>query len=251
MRRFVMLCALLLLTSVYAFSQNRRVTGTVMGQDGQPLPDVSVVVKGTQTGTVTNSEGFYAIDVKSGSAVLVFSSIGSETHEEVVGNRTLINVALIQSVGELQEVVVNVPYGTVKKTSFTGSENTITSQTLTNKPVTSVTKALDGLIPGVMMTNGGGAPGSGASMLIRGIGSVNASSSPLYVLNGVPYDGSITSLNTDDIESLTVLKDATAAALYGSRAANGVVMITTKKGMRGAPVTRINYQQGFMTRGIP
>ncbi|MCO6496175.1 MAG: TonB-dependent receptor [Chitinophagaceae bacterium] len=251
MRRFFILCMLLMFSSVVAFSQTKRITGTVMGQEGQPLPDVSVVVKGTQTGTVTNAEGYYAIDVKPGATVLVFSSVGSETQEVVIGNQTVINVALIQSVGELQEVVINVPYGTVKKTSFTGSENTVTAQTLSAKPVTSVTKALDGLVPGVMMTNGGGAPGSGASMLIRGIGSVSASSSPLYVLNGVPYDGSITSLNTDEIESLTILKDATAAALYGSRAANGVVMITTKKGMRGAPVTRISYQQGFMTRGIP
>src|SRR5690606_10801386 len=107
-----------------------------------------------------------------------------------------------------------------------GSENTITSKTIEKQQVTSVTKALEGVIPGIISTNGGGKPGSGASILIRGVGSVNANSGPLYVLNGIPYDGSISSLSTDDIESVTVLKDAAAAALYGSRAANGVIMIT-------------------------
>lgn len=239
------------MTSVFAFSQNRKITGTVTGENGQPLSDVSVLVKGTQIGTVTNSSGSYTIEVKSGARTLVFSTVGSETQEVAIGNQSVVNVTLKQSAGQLQEVVINVPYGTIKKTSFTGSENTITAQTISQKPVTSVTKALDGLVPGVIMTNGGGGPGTGASMLIRGIGSVNASSSPLYVLNGVPYDGSITALNTNDIESVTILKDASAAALYGSRAANGVVMITTKKGQRGAPVTQVGIQQGFLTRGIP
>lgn len=251
MRRIVTLCTILLLTSVFAFSQNRKITGTVTGENGQPLSDVSVLVKGTQIGTVTNSSGSYTIEVKLGARTLVFSTVGSETQEVTIGNQSVVNVTLKQSAGQLQEVVINVPYGTIKKTSFTGSENTITAQTISQKPVTSVTKALDGLVPGVIMTNGGGGPGTGASMLIRGIGSVNASSSPLYVLNGVPYDGSITALNTNDIESVTILKDASAAALYGSRAANGVVMITTKKGQRGAPVTQVGIQQGFLTRGIP
>lgn len=251
MRRIAALCAILLLTTVGAFSQTRTITGTVTDEMGQPLPDVTVLIKGTQIGTVTNNNGIYSIQVKPTNKILVFSSIGSETQEIEIGNQLIINVTLKQAEGQLQEVVVNVPYGTIKKTSFTGSENTVTAQTISQAPVTSVTKALDGLVPGVIMTNGGGAPGSGASMLIRGVGSVNATSAPLYVLNGVPYDGSIAALNTADIESLTVLKDASAAALYGSRAANGVVMITTKKGQRGAPVTSIGLQQGFLTRGIP
>ncbi len=251
MRRIIALCTILLLSAASAFSQNRTITGTVTDELGQPLPDVSVLVKGTQNGTVTNNLGLFKIEVKPNARVLIFSSIGSESQEVTIGNQTIINITMKQAQGQLQEVVVNVPYGTIKKSSFTGSENTVTSQTISKAPVTSVTKALDGLVPGVIMTNGGGAPGSSASMLIRGIGSVNAATGPLYVLNGVPYDGSIAALNTNDIETVTVLKDASAAALYGSRAANGVVMITTKKGQRGAPVTSIGLQQGFMTRGIP
>ncbi len=251
MRRIIALCTILLLSAASAFSQDRTITGTVTDELGQPLPDVSVLVKGTQNGTVTNNLGLFKIEVKPNAKVLIFSSIGSETQEVTIGNQTIINITLKQAQGQLQEVVVNVPYGTIKKTSFTGSENTVTSQTISKAPVTSVTKALDGLVPGVIMTNGGGAPGSSAGMLIRGIGSVNAATGPLYVLNGVPYDGSIAALNTADIETITVLKDASAAALYGSRAANGVVMITTKKGQRGAPVTSIGLQQGFLTRGIP
>lgn len=251
MRRIVTLCVVLLLTSVCAFSQNRTITGTVTGENGQPLSDVTVLVKGTQNGTVTSSNGTYSIQVNNNARVLVFSSVGRETREATIGNQSVINVSLAQSTGQLQEVVINVPYGTIKKSSFTGSENTITANTISKQPVTSVTKALDGLVPGIISTNGGGAPGSGATVLIRGVGSYSSSSEPLYVLNGVPYDGSIAALNTNDIESVTILKDASAAALYGSRAANGVIMITTKKGQRGAPVTTINLQQGFTTRGIP
>lgn len=251
MRKIVTLCAILLFGAASAFSQNRTITGTVTGSEGQPLSDVSVLVKGTQTGTITNSNGYYTIDVKPGAKALVFSLVGSESREVVIGNQSVINVTLDQTSGQLQEVVINVPYGTVKKTSFTGSENTVSAQTISKQPVTSVTKALDGLVPGVIMTNGGGAPGSNAGMLIRGVGSVNASSSPLYVLNGVPYDGAIAAINTQDIESVTILKDAAAAALYGSRAANGVVMITTKKGQRGTPTTSIGIQQGLLSRAIP
>jgi TonB-linked SusC/RagA family outer membrane protein len=171
--------------------------------------------------------------------------------ELAIGSRTVINARMTASDEALTEVIIQVPYGTIKKTAFTGSENTITSQTIEKQQVTSVTKALEGVVPGIISTNGGGKPGSGASILIRGVGSVNASSGPLYVLNGVPYDGSISSLSTDDIESVTVLKDASAAALYGSRAANGVIMITTKQGKRGAPSTSVSLRQGFMSRGIP
>lgn len=252
MRRIVTLCVVLLLSSVCAFSQSRTITGTVTDANGAPVSDVTVLVKGTQQGTVTSSNGTYSISVKPDAKVLVFSSVGRETQEVTIGSQSVVNVSLKQAAGEeLQEVVINVPYGTIKKTAFTGSENTITSSTISKQPVTSVTKTLDGLVPGIIATNGGGAPGSGASILIRGVGSVNATSSPLYVLNGVPYDGSITALNSNDIESVTVLKDAAAAALYGSRAANGVIMITTKKGQKGTPVTTISVQQGFMSRGIP
>jgi TonB-linked SusC/RagA family outer membrane protein len=160
-------------------------------------------------------------------------------------------VQLSTTATNLEEVVVTVPYGTIKKTAFTGSENTITAKTIEKQQVTSVTKAIEGLLPGILTTNGGGAPGSNAGIVIRGFSSINGSSNPLYVLNGVPYDGSLASISPQDIESVTVLKDAAASSLYGSRAAGGVIMITTKTGRRGKPVIAVNLTQGFMSRGIP
>ena len=251
MRKIYALCAVLLFFGSSVFAQSRTITGTVTDDAGNPLPDVSVLVKGTQIGTVTSPNGSYSLSVPANAVTLVFSSVNKEEVEMTIGNRTNINVRMATTDQSLQEVIIQVPYGTIKKTAFTGSENTITAKTIEKQQVTSVTKALEGVVPGIISTNGGGKPGSGASILIRGVGSVNASSGPLYVLNGVPYDGSISSLSTDDIESVTVLKDASAAALYGSRAANGVIMITTKQGKRGAPSATVSLRQGFMSRGIP
>ncbi|MBC7948482.1 MAG: SusC/RagA family TonB-linked outer membrane protein [Chitinophagaceae bacterium] len=227
------------------------ITGKVTDDKGVSVPNASVVVKGTSTGTTTKSDGSFSLTVPSGATTLVISSVGMVSKDVAIGSGNTVNAQLVTSAQDLSEVVVVVPYGTVKKTAFTGSENTISAAQITKQQVTSVTRALEGLIPGIMATNGGGAPGTGASILIRGVGSVNATSAPLYVLNGIPYDGSITAISTDDIESVTVLKDAAAAALYGSRAANGVVMITTKKGRRGKATVSASLRQGFMSRGIP
>lgn len=251
MRKILALCTVLLLFGSVVFAQNRTITGTVSDDSGNPLPDVSIMVKGTQIGTVTSSNGDYSLSVPANATTLVFTSVNMKDVEMAIGSRTNINVRMAATGEALEEVIIQVPYGTIKKTAFTGSENTITSKTIEKQQVTSVTKALEGVIPGIISTNGGGKPGSGASILIRGVGSVNASSGPLYVLNGVPYDGSISSLSTDDIESVTVLKDAAAAALYGSRAANGVIMITTKQGKKGTPTATVSLRQGYMSRGIP
>lgn len=251
MRKFLTLLTILMLSGVFVFGQNKTITGKVTGDDGSPLSDVSVMVKGTKIGTVTNAAGVYSLQVPSNSKVLVFSSVGMETFEVTIGNRNSIDAVLSSSDESLNEVIINIPYGTIKKTSFTGSENTVTTKTLEKQQVTNVTSALEGLVPGIITTNGGGAPGTGAGILVRGVGSINATSAPLYVLNGVPYDGSISAISMDDIESVTVLKDATASALYGSRAANGVIMITTKKGKKGAPQVGVTFRQGFMSRGIP
>ncbi|MEO7315764.1 MAG: SusC/RagA family TonB-linked outer membrane protein [Ginsengibacter sp.] len=251
MRKILALCTVLLFCGGIVFAQGRIITGTVTDETGSPLSDISVLVKGTQVGTVTSSDGKYSLSVSADAKFLIFSSVNMKSVEMPIGSRSIINARMVTSDEALDEVIIQVPYGSIKKTAFTGSENTITSQTIEKQQVTSVTKALEGVVPGIISTNGGGKPGSGASILIRGIGSVNASSGPLYVLNGVPYDGSISSLSTDDIESVTVLKDAAAAALYGSRAANGVIMITTKQGKRGAPATTVSLRQGFMNRGIP
>lgn len=250
MRKLLALVAAFVFISVNAIAQ-RTITGTVTDESGAPVSNASVLVKGTNTGTATKSDGTFSLQVPANATTLVISSINMVSQEITIGNQTNFNVTLVLNASTLETVVVTVPYGTVKKTAFTGSENTISAVTIQKQQVTSVTRALEGLIPGLIATNGGGAPGTGASVLIRGVGSVSSSSAPLYVLNGVPYDGSITAIATDDIESVTVLKDAAAAALYGSRAANGVIMITTKKGKKGKAATNVTFRQGFMTRGIP
>lgn len=251
MRKILILLLSVVLGIGQLAAQTKTISGKVTDAAGAPLPNVSVLVKGSTVGTSTKADGTYTLAVSPAAKTLVFSSVGLDPVEVSIGSKTTINATLSDNVKELTEVVVQVPYGTVKKTSFTGSEATVTTKSLEKQQLTSVTKALEGLVPGIITTNGGGDPGSGASIMIRGVGSVNASSEPLYVLNGVPYDGSISALSMDDIESVTVLKDAAAAALYGSRAANGVIMITTKKGKRGKTAVNATVRQGFMSRAIP
>lgn len=246
----------IVMTLMFAFglviSANAQTTvsGRVTDANGKPVPNVSVTVKGSKVGTSTAADGTYSLTVPASAKAIEFSSIGFEGQSVSVASKKFSPV-LVAKDAQGQEVVITVPYGSVKKKNFTGAESTVNSATLTKQQVTSVTKALEGLIPGLIATNGGGQPGDDASIRIRGFGSINASSSPLYVLDGIPYDGSISSISTDDIESVTVLKDAAAAALYGSRAANGVIMITTKKGKKGKPTMTVNLRKGMMTRGIP
>lgn len=251
MRKLVFMLSVLV-CSMQLIAQHKTVTGKVTDEkDGSPLGGVSVLVKGTNVGTNTKSDGTFSLSLPVNAKVLVFSYVNMTTEELTIGNQSVFNVRMSSQASSLETIVVTVPYGTVKKKAFTGAENTITSEALQKQQVTSVSKALDGIVPGVISTNGGGQPGSGAAIRIRGIGSVNATSAPLYVLNGIPYDGSIEAIPTEDIETVTVLKDAAAAALYGSRAANGVIMITTKKGKKGTPKLTFNASQGFMDRLIP
>lgn len=251
MRRIVMLMLSMLLLSLQLLAQNRTISGQVLDAQNNGIPNASISVKGSAIGTTTGTDGRFTLSLPASAKTLLISSVGFQAQEVEIGDRSSLNIALISNEQQMSEIIVTVPYGTIRKTAFTGSETTVTAKNISKQQVTSVTKALEGLVSGVITTNGGGSPGSGANILIRGVGSINASSSPLYVLNGVPYDGSISAISTDDIESVTVLKDAAAAALYGSRAANGVVMMTTKKGKRGKPVATATIRQGFMNRGIP
>ena len=246
---------LLTLTAFLLFAgallAQKSISGTVTDDKGNPIPNASVVVRGTATGTTTKADGTFSITVPANATTLVFSSIGMTEQQVDIGTGSVVNARLASSTMDLSEVVVTVPYGTVKKTNFTGSEGTITAKTIEKQQVTSVTRMLEGMVPGIIATNGGGAPGSGAAILVRGVGSVSATSSPLYVLNGVPYDGSISAISTDEIESVTVLKDAAATALYGARASNGLIMITTKKGKKGRNQVSATVRQGYMSRAIP
>jgi TonB-linked SusC/RagA family outer membrane protein len=252
MRRILTLLLGVLMIGSQLLAQNRTISGRITDAQGNGVPNASITVKGTTLGTATDNSGGFSLAVPSTARTLVVTSVGFESQEIAIANRTSFNVSLASTESTMSSVVVTVPYGTVRKSAFTGSENTITSSQITKQQVPSVTNALEGLVPGIITTNGGGQPGAAvAGILIRGVGSVSSSSAPLYVLNGVPYDGSISALSTDDIESVTVLKDASAAALYGSRAANGVIMITTKKGKRGAPTVGVTVREGIMQRGIP
>ena len=242
------LLALLLLGGV-ASAQNIFVRGTVTDKaTGEPVPFASVVVKGTTTGDATDVNGRFSISVAQ-NAILVFSSIGYVTEEVAVSSRSIINVALAPDAQVLEETIV-VAYGTVAKKDFTGSAATVDSRKIESRPISNAANALEGATAGVQFTSASGQPGSSGSIRIRGFGSINADNSPLYVVDGVPYDG-ISNMNADDIENITILKDAASCALYGSRAANGVVLVTTKRG-RGERIRfDVKINQGFTARGVP
>lgn len=248
MRKLSLLaCALLLGGAAYA--QNMTVKGKVTA-NGLEMPGVTVSVKGTAGGTITSLDGDFTIKADAGS-VLVFSFIGYETVEVPVKGNGPINVELREKTTDLDEVVIAVPYGTAKKSTFTGSAGVVDKKIIANSQVASVSQALQGSVAGLQSFSASGQPGEDATILIRGVGSVNASTTPLYVVDGVPYDGALSSISNQDIASITVLKDAAAASLYGSRAANGVVMITTKQGSKkSAPSIEISAKYGFSDRAI-
>ena len=218
-----------------------HVTG-IATADGEPMPGVSVLLKGTTTGTITDIDGKYSIQVPS-NGTLVFSFVGMKTVEIAINNRQIINVALESDSKELDEVMV-VAYATAKKYSFTGAAATVKGEDIAKLQTSSISKALEGTVAGLQASATSGQPGTDADIRIRGIGSINASSSPLYVVDGVPYDGSINAINPEDIASMTVLKDAASAALYGSRGANGVIIITTKQGKTDSK-TSVNLKATF------
>lgn len=200
--------------------------------DGQPMPGVNVVVKGTTTGTITDVDGNYSIEVSDPDAVLVFSYVGYLEQEHSVEGSTEINVEMKEDIQALEEVVV-IGYGTVKKEDLTGSVAVVTSKDLTRTPSSDLSRAIQGRASGVMVTQSGN-PSSGPTIRIRGIGSINQNPDPLYVVDGV-ITGSLGGLNPNDIESFQVLKDASASAIYGADGANGVVIVTTKRGRAGKP----------------
>jgi len=255
-KSLLILCMALICLSTLAQAQT-RVTGVVTSaKDGVPIPGVSVLIKGTTKGVSTSASGTYTLDIIPSGAVLVFSSIGFQTIEAPVNGRSTINIALQSSDQSLDEVIV-VAYGTSTKGTYTGAASVVKGETIKNTPVTSFESTLNGRVSGVQVTASSGQAGSTPSIRIRGIGSMNASNEPLYVIDGVPVvsgnvsqlsgtyitNNVMSSLNPADIDAITVLKDAAASSLYGSRAANGVVLITTKRGKVGKPV--INFKSSL------
>ena len=234
-------------TSAVFAQQGITVTGTVTDDTGETLPGVNVMVKNTTTGQFTDANGKFAITVPNRDAVLVFTFVGYVSQEHVVGNRQNINVMLLEDVQQIEEVVV-VGYGQQRKVTLTGAVSQISGDEITSRPSTSVTNSLQGLMPGVTVLRGGGQPGSeNAGLRIRGYSSVNEVSA-MTLIDGV--EGSLGNLNPDDIESISVLKDAASASIYGSRAAGGVILVTTKKGSPQKVTINYNGSCGISVPGL-
>jgi TonB-dependent starch-binding outer membrane protein SusC len=230
--------------SSVAFAQDRTVSGKIIDENGLALPGVSVLVKGTQSGTVTDADGAYTIGGVNDNSILVFSFIGYKAEEVAVSSRTVIDMAMTTDVNTLQEVVV-IGYGEQKKALVTGANIHQDGAQLQALNTSSVMEALQGITPGVSISRNNGQPGAGTKVRIRGIGTIE-NSNPLYIVDGVPVGNDINYLAPSDIQSIDVLKDAASAAIYGSRGANGVVLVTTRRGKKGdKPQLSYNAYYGF------
>ena len=246
-RKLMLLLACLFVGIGLVTAQTQKVTGVVISEeDGQPVIGASVLVKGTQVGAITGVDGDFTLpNVPSSAKTLVISYIGMQTQE--VDIKPNIKV-FMRSDSEMLDEVMVVAYGTAKKSAFTGSASVIKSETLEKRQVSNLSNALSGTVSGVQTQSTNGQPGTSATVRIRGIGSMYASNNPLYVVDGIPYEGDISAVNSQDIESMTVLKDAAAAALYGARGANGVILVTTKKGKSGDTQISLDARWGVNSR---
>ncbi|WP_264620815.1 SusC/RagA family TonB-linked outer membrane protein, partial [Flavobacterium sp. 7A] len=226
-------------------NQQTQVKGTVKDTDGLPIPGVNVMIKGTTVGTTTDIDGSYTLNTSSTSKILVFSYLGLKSQEININGKAVINAILTSDAAELNEVVV-IGYGTIRKSDLTGSVASADTKELNKTQNTSIAQAIQGRLAGVTVTKSSGDPGATPTVRIRGIGTVNGAD-PLYVVDGVPIND-ISSINMADAKSVEVLKDASATAIYGSRGANGVVMITTKGGQKGAPTITYNTYASVQNR---
>ena len=231
-----------------SFAQQRTISGNVTDGTG-PLPGVSVVVKGTTNGTETDFDGKYSITASSGD-ILIFRYLGYLSINKTIESSNLIDVSMKEDANILDEVVI-VGYGTTTKKSFTGTASVVSSENIDAKAVSNVAQALIGEVSGVSVTRTNGRPGSSATIRIRGFSSIQGNSAPLYVVDGVPFSGDINAINPNDIESTTILKDASATAIYGARGANGVVLLTTRKGTVGKNTVEFDFQTSVSSRTLP
>lgn len=251
-RSSFLLLFFLLILNFASYSQNNQldqqtiITGNVVDIDGSTLPGVNIVQKGTTNGTVTDIDGNFSLRISKQDAVLVFSYVGHLSQEVKVGNKTRINIVLEADVKGLDEVVV-VGYGTVKKSDVTGSLSSVSSEELNEMPAYNINQAMQGKAAGVDIVNTGFSANSTPMIRVRGNRSIKANNDPMYIIDGIPVEAGISEINPMDVESIEVLKDASATAIYGSRAANGVIIITTKRGKAGQ--VSVNYEGsiGFET----
>lgn len=232
--RFLIFSVVLSLFVINSFGQKATITGTIVDSQNEPLIGVSVVIKNTHTGTISNVDGQYSIEASS-SDVLVFSFMGFKKHEILVGSQKTIAVTMEEEVNLLEEVIA-IGYGTAKRKDVTTAVSTVSAKDFDVRPIVSAGQAIQGKAAGVQVIQPNGAPGGETVIRVRGTTSFNGSSEPLYVVDGVPVDN-INFLSPNDIENINILKDASSAAIYGSRGANGVVIITTKQGVQGAKIT--------------
>lgn len=236
-----------LVESIHQLKAAFPVRGSVKDQSGLPLIGVNILVKGGDQGTVTDIEGNFSLDLTDGQETLVFSYTGYEAQEVAINGRAVLEITLSESVSQLDEVVV-IGYGTQKKSDLTGSVSKVKGQDLSAFPATNVMQSLSGRATGVQVMQTTGAPGAGVDIRIRGTNSIQGGNEPLYVIDGFPYSGNPTNLNGTDIESIEILKDASATAIYGSRGANGVVLITTKQGKAGK--TAVNFETSYSVQQL-
>ncbi|MFZ9144971.1 MAG: TonB-dependent receptor plug domain-containing protein, partial [Aquirufa sp.] len=237
------LVLVLMMQVSFAQKATKTVTGTVADENGQPLVGASVVVNGTKTGTNTDKSGKFSIAAAEGQS-LTFSFVGYNKSTVAVTSATSSVQVALTSDNTLDEVIVT-SYSTSTKQSFTGTAKVVDAKNIERKNFSNISKGLAGEAAGVTVINSSGQPGTSAAIRIRGIGTVNGSRGPLYVLDGVPFEGNINSINPGDIENTTILKDAAATAIYGSRGANGVVVINTKKGSKtGDAVIELELKSG-------
>ena len=231
-----------------SLAQSKQISGTVTGPDGKPVAGATVMVDGSHVGTTSNGDGSFTITAP-GNGSLVVSFIGYETQKVAIGGKTRINISLKEDTQAIDDVIV-VAFGTAKKDAFTGAAKVIKSDDLIKTQSSNVGDALVGKIAGVQFSSASGRPGSGQKIYVRGYGSMNAKNDPLWVVDGVPYEGDINNINAADIESISVLKDAASNALYGSRGANGVIMVTTKRAKAGEATVTFDGKWGINTRAL-
>ena len=232
------------LTEAKSLLQPRTVSGTITDENGDPLPGLSVFIKGTTQGTVTNLEGEYTIQVEDESAVLVYSYIGYLTQEIEIGNQTTIDITMEPDIIGIEEVIA-VGYGTQRRNDLTGSIISVNSEQLEPTLNTNLLKTLQGGVTGLRITQDNFEPGASQEIRIRGENSLSASNAPLIILDGIPYEGDMNDINPSDIESVSILKDASSAAIYGARSANGVILVNTKQGRKGRLMIDFNSSVGI------
>ncbi len=234
--------------AAHAAAQNRPVSGTVTDSQGAPVIGAAVVIQGTTVGIATDANGKFTLSTPP-RGTLIISALGYKATAVAIDGRTQLDIVMEEEATSIDDVVV-VAYGTASRASLTGSVASVKGDAIEKRPTTSATAALEGAAPGIQVNSSYGQPGNDPTIRIRGFGSVNGTNNPLYVIDGVPYGGNISDLNSTDIESISVLKDAASAALYGNRASNGVILITTRQGRKDKLTLNLTMKQGIYERGI-